>query len=142
MAKSLICKIITPEKTVFEGAAEMVVVPAHDGELGILKGHAGLVAKLSCGECRIVSGASTTRFYVEGGIVKVRTTGAEEGSRTEAVLLTEVSLNPSSLKAVKGDIEKELQEARNLKITDDGSFDRRQKAIQVAERKLEIIQKA
>ena len=43
---ALTCSVITPEAQVFDGAAESVVVPAHDGEIGILFNRAPLLAKL------------------------------------------------------------------------------------------------
>ena len=90
-SKNFICKILTPEKTYFSGPVDMVIVPAHDGELGILKGHAPLVSKLSKGVCRITYKDSTTRFQIEGGILKIRTKGSGDKFRTEVILLSDGS---------------------------------------------------
>jgi F-type H+-transporting ATPase subunit epsilon len=65
------CSIVTPERSVLETEADRVVVPAHDGEVGFLPGHARFLAKLGTGECRVTSGNSTTRFLVDGGFVQV-----------------------------------------------------------------------
>ena len=89
--ENFICKILTPEKTFFSGPIEMAVVPAYDGELGILKGHAPLVAKLSKGVCRITCKNSTDHFKVDGGIVKVRTKGSGDNFITEVILLSNAS---------------------------------------------------
>jgi F-type H+-transporting ATPase subunit epsilon len=69
--RQLHCSIVTPEKSVLETAAERVVVPAHDGEVGILPGHARFLAKLGTGECRVTHGGKTTRLLVESGFVQV-----------------------------------------------------------------------
>ena len=69
--KGLSVALVTPEATVFEGDAEMVVVPAWDGELGILRGHAPLMALLGAGEMRITGAEGTRRFHVTGGFVEV-----------------------------------------------------------------------
>ena len=63
--------VISPEKTIFEGEAESVVAPAWDGELGILRGHAPLMALLGEGDLRVRSGGKTEHFHVEGGFLQV-----------------------------------------------------------------------
>jgi F-type H+-transporting ATPase subunit epsilon len=65
------CSIVTPEKAFLETDAERVVVPAHDGEIGILPGHARLLAKLGTGVCRVTSGGTTHRLLIDGGFVQV-----------------------------------------------------------------------
>jgi F-type H+-transporting ATPase subunit epsilon len=47
------CEILTPEGRVFEGRAEMVVVPGAEGELGVLPRHAPIIARLKVGEVRV-----------------------------------------------------------------------------------------
>ncbi len=47
------CEILTPEGRVFEGRAQMVVVPGAEGELGVLPRHAPIVARLKVGEVRV-----------------------------------------------------------------------------------------
>lgn len=63
--------VISPERTVFEGTADSVVVPAWNGKLGILRGHAPLMALLGRGELRVTRGGSTETFAVEGGFLQV-----------------------------------------------------------------------
>jgi F-type H+-transporting ATPase subunit epsilon len=62
--------LISPESVLFEGEADSVVAPAYDGEVGILTGHAPLMALLGRGELRLGSG-STRRFNVSGGFMQV-----------------------------------------------------------------------
>jgi F-type H+-transporting ATPase subunit epsilon len=71
MAGTLHCSIVTPEKAFLETDAERVVLPAHDGEIGILPGHARLLAKLGTGVCRVTAGATTHRLLIDGGFVQV-----------------------------------------------------------------------
>jgi F-type H+-transporting ATPase subunit epsilon len=70
-ADKLTVALISPERTVFEGSADMVVAPAWDGELGVLKGHAPLLALLGDGTLRITDGPKETRFHVRGGFLQV-----------------------------------------------------------------------
>ena len=62
--------VISPEAVLFEGEADSVVAPAYDGEVGILTGHAPLMALLGNGELRLGGGAAR-RFRVSGGFMQV-----------------------------------------------------------------------
>jgi F-type H+-transporting ATPase subunit epsilon len=62
--------VISPEAVLFEGEADSVVAPAYDGEVGILTGHAPLMALLGEGQLRLGSG-SGRRFNVSGGFMQV-----------------------------------------------------------------------
>lgn len=63
--------VLSPERTVFEGTAEQVIAPAHNGSLGILRGHAPLMALLGEGALRITSGGQELRYTVSGGFLQV-----------------------------------------------------------------------
>jgi F-type H+-transporting ATPase subunit epsilon len=63
--------VISPEASLYEGDAESVVVPAFDGEVGILTGHAPIMTLLGKGELRIGAGAGARRIQVEGGFLQV-----------------------------------------------------------------------
>jgi F-type H+-transporting ATPase subunit epsilon len=62
--------VISPEAVLFEGETNSVVAPAYDGEVGILTGHAPLMALLGDGELRLGQG-SGPNFTVSGGFMQV-----------------------------------------------------------------------
>jgi len=62
--------VISPEASLYEGEAESVVVPAFDGEVGILSGHAPLMTLLGKGQLRILGNAPKS-FSIEGGFLQV-----------------------------------------------------------------------
>jgi len=62
--------VISPEAVLFEGETDSVVAPAYDGEIGILTGHAPLMALLGEGLLRL-GGGSGGRFNVSGGFMQV-----------------------------------------------------------------------
>lgn len=70
-AERLAVAVITAQSTVYEGEADMVVAPAWDGEVGILRGHAPMMALLGTGEMRITRGGAEERFFVSGGFLQV-----------------------------------------------------------------------
>ena len=70
-ADSLKVAIISPDRTIFEGEAEMVVAPAWDGEVGVLRGHAPMLVLLGSGEMRVRNAGGEQRFHVQGGFMQV-----------------------------------------------------------------------
>jgi F-type H+-transporting ATPase subunit epsilon len=70
--RHLVVAVVTPEGSAFEGAAASVVIPAHDGEVAFLPGHAPFVGAIGFGELRISPvGGGTERWYLEGGVAQV-----------------------------------------------------------------------
>ena len=63
--------VLSPEATVYEGEATQVVAPASNGYLGILRGHAPLMALLGEGVLRVDNGRDSLRFNVAGGFLQV-----------------------------------------------------------------------
>jgi F-type H+-transporting ATPase subunit epsilon len=63
--------LISPEAMLYEGEVESVVAPAFDGEVGILTGHAPMMALLGRGVLRVGPPGGGTRFNVEGGFLQV-----------------------------------------------------------------------
>lgn len=63
--------VISPEQTVYDDAADGVVAPAWDGEVGILRGHAPYMTLLGSGEIRVNRGGTVEHFRVEGGFLQV-----------------------------------------------------------------------
>jgi F-type H+-transporting ATPase subunit epsilon len=70
-ADRLTVAIISPDSTIYEGEADMVVAPAWDGEVGVLRGHAPMLVLLGDGEMRLTQGGTVQRFHVAGGFMQV-----------------------------------------------------------------------
>jgi F-type H+-transporting ATPase subunit epsilon len=83
------CTVLTPERVAFEAEVEGVVLPAHDGEIGILPGHADFLGELGVGVARLSLKGSETRFALNGGFLRVDggslSVLAEEAAAPEAV---------------------------------------------------------
>jgi F-type H+-transporting ATPase subunit epsilon len=63
--------VIGPERGLFEGAADSVIAPAYDGEVGILPRHAPFMSLLGEGRLTVRQGQDVHVFHVRGGIVQV-----------------------------------------------------------------------
>ena len=68
---SLQVELVAADRRVWSGEARMVRARSVDGELGILRGHAPLMALLGEGDLRVKSGGRTEHFHVEGGFLQV-----------------------------------------------------------------------
>ncbi len=65
--------IVSAEKEIFSGLAEMVFAPAELGEVGISPRHAPFISSLKPGEVRVkISDKESHPFYVSGGILEVQ----------------------------------------------------------------------
>jgi F-type H+-transporting ATPase subunit epsilon len=65
--------IVSAEREIFSGEAEMVFAPAVLGEVGISPGHAPMLSRLGPGEVRLrLSSSEETSFYVSGGLLEVQ----------------------------------------------------------------------
>ena len=64
--------VVTPEGPVYEGEAEMLIVPGQAGEIGVLARHAPLVATLKAGSIRVHLGNNDVLEFAAGpGFFKV-----------------------------------------------------------------------
>lgn len=65
--------IVSAEREIFSGEAEMVFAPAILGEMGIAPGHTPLVTQLAPGEVRVKHpDGKEEGFYVSGGLLEVQ----------------------------------------------------------------------
>ena len=66
-------EIVSPESVVAQGQARMLVLEASEGQLGLLKDHAPLVAQLEPGVVRIYPDETdrTEGYFITGGIVSM-----------------------------------------------------------------------
>ncbi len=66
-------ELVTQEKKIFdEPEADIVMVPAVEGEMGVLPNHAPVLTTLTFGELVVRKGAAEERFAIYGGVVDVR----------------------------------------------------------------------
>ncbi len=73
MSEEFKIEIVNPEKSflVKEDVSE-VVVPAYEGEMGILRDHISIISFLKPGIIKILSKSGDENYYVEDGIVEFK----------------------------------------------------------------------
>ena len=73
MSEQFNLEIISPEKSFLKkDNVTEVVVPAFEGEMGILKDHISIISFLKPGIIKISSGNEENSFYVDDGIVEFK----------------------------------------------------------------------
>jgi F-type H+-transporting ATPase subunit epsilon len=63
--------VVTPEREVWSGEAEMLIARTVEGEIGILPGHAPLLALLDVGPLAVVNGGQREHAIIDGGFLHV-----------------------------------------------------------------------
>jgi F-type H+-transporting ATPase subunit epsilon len=102
---SLDVHIVTPEREVWAGEAEMVIARGIEGEVGILAGHAPLLIRLAIGPLRILRDGEEQFAVVDGGFLHV-VSGPEE-TRVDV-------LAPTASLASEIDVERERRRVEEM----------------------------
>lgn len=129
--KSLHCSVITPERQVLDADATSVVLPAHDGLVGVLKDRAPLLCELGTGVLRVTTESDGLKeFFVDRGFAQVLS--------NEVTVLTERA--GAAEEVSRADAEKALADAQAMPTTDDAARDAKLRAVQLARAKLRLAQ--
>ncbi len=117
MSEEFKIEIVNPEKSflVKEDVLE-VVVPAFEGEMGILKDHISIISFLKPGIVKILSKSGDEKYYVEDGIVEFKNNNLS--------ILTSTIFNLQDIdKSKQQDLLKLAEEeAKNVEINDQSKY--------------------
>ena len=73
MSEEFKIEIVNPEKSfLVKDDVSEVVVPAYEGEMGILKDHISIISFLKPGIIKILSKSGDESYYIEDGIVEFK----------------------------------------------------------------------
>lgn len=122
MAATFHLSVVTPEQKVLEAEVKFVALPAHDGEIGIMRSRAPLLVRLSPGVLRADTDGGPRTLYIDGGFAEM--------ADNRLTVLTEAAIQPEELDGEA--ISAAFEDARGLSIPDDASFAERQRALQRA----------
>jgi len=123
------CKVVTPERVVFDEAAEFVALPAWDGEVGVLRHRAPLMVKLGIGVLRITSEAGSRQVAIDGGFAEM--------VDNELSILTEGAHFAEDLD--RDVVEAALSAAREMEARDVAAVAHRNDAIARARARLKVL---
>ncbi len=120
--------VVTPEAAVLDTEASFVALPAHDGEIGILRNRAPLLVKLDVGLLRAETAAGTTRLYVDGGFAEM--------IDNRLTVLTEDAKDPAALD--RAEAQTRLADAKAMTAEDSMAHAAREKALRRARVQLKL----
>ena len=75
MADKLFFALVSPERELFHGEVDHVVVPGSEGEFGVSPHHAPVMAVIKPGALRIFDGGDLRKIFVNGGFADVTPDG-------------------------------------------------------------------
>lgn len=87
--KSFRIEILTPQKAVYSGEAEALMLKGVLGYFGVLAGHAPLIARLTPGKLKLTRDGKESVYQAGAGFVQV-------GKKRVSVLLDEIKESPAS----------------------------------------------
>ena len=126
MSEEFKIEIVNPEKSflVKEDVLE-VVVPAFEGEMGILKDHISIISFLKPGIIKVFSKSGDENYYVEDGIIEFKNNNLS--------ILTSTIFSVTDLdKSKQGDLLKKAEaEANKAEISDQAKY--------LADQKVEVL---
>ena len=105
MSEEFKVEIINPEKSfISKDKVTEVVVPAYEGDIGILKGHISIISFLKPGIIKILEKNEEQRYYIEDGIMEFKDNSLS--------ILTSSIYNIKEMK--KNSIDNSLKDAEKL----------------------------
>ena len=126
MSEEFKVEIVNPEKSfLVKDDVSEVVVPAFEGEMGILKDHISIISFLKPGIIKILSKSGDENYYVEDGIVEFKNNNLS--------ILTSTIFNLTDLdKSKQQDLLKQAEEEANkTDINDQSKY--------LADQKVEVL---
>ena len=126
MSEEFKVEIVNPEKSFLskEDVTE-IVVPAYEGEMGILKDHISIISFLKPGIITIHSKAGEEKFFVEDGIVEFK-------KNNLSILTSSIfNLKDSDKNKIQNIIKVTEEETMNSEISDQAKY--------LADQKIEVL---
>ena len=126
MSEEFKIEIVNPEKSfLVKDDVSEVVVPAFEGEMGILKDHISIISFLKPGIIKILSKSGDENYYVEDGIVEFKNNNLS--------ILTSTIFNLADMdKSKQQDLLKQAEEeATKTDINDQSKY--------LADQKVEVL---
>jgi F-type H+-transporting ATPase subunit epsilon len=91
MAQKIAFDLVSPEKLLLSGEADMVTVPGTEGYMGVMAGHAPLVSTLRAGMIDVNIDGKDDRYFIRGGFAEINP-GKITILADEAIPMTELDL--------------------------------------------------
>jgi F-type H+-transporting ATPase subunit epsilon len=108
MADKLHFALVSPERELFNGEVDHVVVPGSEGEFGVSPNHAPVMSVIKPGALKVINESTERRIFVNGGFADVTPEGLTVLAE-EAVDLADV--DPAQLEQQLKNAQEDLRDA-------------------------------
>ena len=133
MADTFQFEIVTPEKLVVRDVAEEMQIPAKNGYIGVLPGHAPLITELAVGEITYRNNGYTHHIALAWGFAEVLP--------DKVTILAENAERADEIDVKRAQEAKERAEQRLKSSNTETDYERAQNALQRAEARLQVAGK-
>ena len=130
MADKLHFALVSPERELFNGAVDHVVVPGSEGEFGVSPNHAPVMSVIKPGALKVINEGTERRIFVNGGFADVTPEGLSVLAE-EAIDLADVNT---------AELEQDLKNAQD--DLRDANTDEKRAAAQLKVTRLETMRAA
>jgi F-type H+-transporting ATPase subunit epsilon len=120
--RQLFCRVITPEKVIYDGEADMVVARIADGDIGVKRDHAPVVSTVEPREVRIYQDDEKYVFATSDGFFKV--------SENLVQILVEEAAVPEEIDVDEAESRVENAENELSELSDDEESERQRAEIE------------
>lgn len=125
-------EVITPQKKVLEQDAEFVMMRTTEGDMGILAGHAPIVAELAIGEMKIKNNGEEVVYFVSGGFLDV--------SAERTLILADEAMDVRDIDVEQAKRDAEVAQQKLAKLKEDRDLAVTQRALQEALTKVRLAE--
>ena len=105
--KTFSLKVLASDCVFYDGRCKMVILPATDGQLGVLANHGDMVVALDMGEMRIQKEDDTWETALIGK-------GVMQDINNRMVILTEFAEHPEEIEEAKRRAEEQLRQKQSI----------------------------
>ena len=68
---SITLRVLSPDKSVFDGEVDEIIIPSTTGQVGILPGHISMVTAVEIGVLRVLNKGAWESIFLMGGFAEV-----------------------------------------------------------------------
>lgn len=115
---TLALEIVSPEKLLLSKPVDLVVIPAAEGEMGVLPNHAPMIVLLRSGTIRLTTGGAVTdTLFITGGFAEITPTRVTVLA-TEATPVAELSRDAAQARLAAADAAYAAADKMNIAALD------------------------
>ena len=125
-------EVVTAERELYSGEADMVIAPGTEGVLGILPRHAALLSTLKSGQLRIKLGGAEEPLFVSGGFIEV--------SNNQVTVLADTAEHAEEIDQARAEAARRRAQERLEQVTSNTERAEMQAALQRAIERLKVVE--